>query len=199
MRVCSVEGCERKHRSSSYCGMHYQRYRNHGDPLKVLPPRTLSHNMAYSPEYRSWQAMKNRCQNPKSVQWKDYGGRGIKYCERWADFANFYADMGLRPSLDYTLDRINNDGNYEPGNCRWANRTTQVLNQRFRKNNTSGYRGISFLDGYWRAQISVNYKKYHSKGFASREEAALAYNELALKYHGKEARLNIIDTIAKIS
>lgn len=74
-----------------------------------------------SPTYSSWHAMMQRCTKPNSISWKRYGGRGIKVCKRWRDsFENFLADMGERPA-GKTLDRFpNNDGNYEPGNCRWG-------------------------------------------------------------------------------
>ena len=83
--------------------------------------------------YRSWQNMKTRCLNPNHPRFKNWGGRGIKVCERWMDFTNFLADMGEKPE-GLTLDRINNDGNYEPGNCRWATRKQQVQNRRDQKN-----------------------------------------------------------------
>lgn len=86
-----------------------------------------------SPEYRSWSAAKNRCVNPNNGAWRDYGGRGIKICERWLVFENFLADMGRRPP-GLTLDRIDNDGNYEPGNCRWATRKQQAQNRRAARN-----------------------------------------------------------------
>lgn len=85
-----------------------------------------------SPTYCSWQAMLLRCNNPVSKQYKDYGGRGITICDRWLKFENFLTDMGVRPD-DRTLDRINVDGNYEPGNCQWATRTEQARNTRTNK------------------------------------------------------------------
>lgn len=87
-----------------------------------------------SPEYQSWKAMKARCLNPKSVRYNRYGGRGITICERWLGengFANFLEDMGRRERKDLTLDRINPDGNYEPSNCRWADKLTQTLNTNY--------------------------------------------------------------------
>lgn len=87
------------------------------------------HGMADSPLYMSWADMVARCTRTTHPRYADYGGRGITVCERWRDFANFYADMGDRPP-GLTLDRIDNDGNYEPGNCRWADLSTQMKNRR---------------------------------------------------------------------
>lgn len=82
-------------------------------------------------EYRIWSSMIQRCCNPNHRGYKNYGGRGIKVCLEWRDFRTFFADMGKRPSSKYSLDRFpNNDGNYEPSNCRWATRLQQVLNSR---------------------------------------------------------------------
>lgn len=81
-----------------------------------------------SPTYRSWKMMKVRCTRPQDRQFKDYGGRGISVCDRWLSFANFLADMGERLE-GTTLDRIDVNGNYEPGNCRWADIKTQRRNR----------------------------------------------------------------------
>lgn len=80
---------------------------------------------------KSWQNMRNRCFNTKHEKYETYGARGITVCERWESFANFVADMGVRPT-GKTLDRINNDGNYEPSNCRWATASEQQYNKRHR-------------------------------------------------------------------
>jgi hypothetical protein len=85
-----------------------------------------------SPTYRSWCSMKLRCHNPGTINYKDYGGRGITICDRWQKFQGFLKDMGPRPP-GMSLERINPDGNYEPGNCKWATPLEQRVNQRPRK------------------------------------------------------------------
>lgn len=84
----------------------------------------------HTPEYRAWSAMNGRCQNNNLPNWKDYGGRGIRVSDRWKSFAAFLSDMGRRPSPKHSLDRIDVNGNYEPENCRWADRKTQNRNTR---------------------------------------------------------------------
>jgi hypothetical protein len=84
-----------------------------------------------SAEYRSWCAMKRRCDNPSTNGYENYGGRGIVYCERWASFENFLADMGERPP-GHSLDRIDVNGNYTPENCRWATAKEQQWGRRDR-------------------------------------------------------------------
>lgn len=101
---------------------------------EVTEARMLKHGGsrggAWFPEYAVWNTMRQRCTNPNSEKYKDYGERGIKVCKRWAKFANFLADMGRRPSKDHSIDRKNNDGNYTPKNCHWATRSEQQRNTR---------------------------------------------------------------------
>lgn len=103
--------------------------------LRVSRARQSQHlpfqGAASTPEYKSWMAMILRCENPRDPSYPRYGGRGIKVCASWSrSFAAFWSDMGPRPSLDMSLDRIDNEGNYEPGNCRWASKQEQQRNKR---------------------------------------------------------------------
>lgn len=106
------------------------------EALRERQIRALVHgetlNRKPSVEYVTWVGMRQRCENPRRVEYPRYGGRGIFVCQRWHYFGNFLADMGRRPSPYLSLDRIDNNGNYEPGNCRWADRKTQNTNQRSR-------------------------------------------------------------------
>lgn len=100
----------------------------------VCEPQT-KHGMIDSSEYNAWKGAKRRCYNPNAPYFNLYGGSGITVCDRWLDkkngFANFLADMGMKPAKHYSLDRVNPYGNYEPDNCRWATPSVQSNNKRF--------------------------------------------------------------------
>ena len=111
-----------------------------------------SHGMTRTPEYRTWKTIIQRCTNQNNTHYKDYGGRGITVCDRWRNFINFYTDMGCRPE-GKTIDRINNNGNYEKSNCRWATRAEQSQNQRMKKNNKTGVTGVSWNKQHQKYEI----------------------------------------------
>ena len=137
--------------------------------------------MSQTQIYHVWVGMLQRCENPKNLSYNCYGGRGIKVCERWHKFESFYSDVGNIPE-GKTLDRWpDNDGNYEPSNCRWTTQTVQARNtRRLCKNNTSGYRGVRKKNRKWSATIIVNSKRIDLGYFTYAYTAGYVYDSYVL-------------------
>jgi len=116
--------------------------------------RKSKHGLSYTPEYRAWQTMRLRCTEPANAAYPNYGGRGISVCDRWLNSPQaFIDDMGPKPSPKHELDRIDNDGNYEPGNCRWA---TRKVNDRNRRSNLRlEFRGETLTLIDWCERLSL--------------------------------------------
>lgn len=166
---CNVEDCKLAHYCRGFCRLHYGRFWKHGDPLKTS---LEMHGMHKSPTYKSYRSMIARCENKTVNGYESYGGRGIKVCDRWRhSFLSFLGDMGKRPT-GKTLDRIDNDGNYEPGNCRWATLREQQANRKI----ANEFPGVHFLKrtNKWQAKIGLNGKSKHLGTFGTKEEAVMA-------------------------
>ena len=145
----------------------------------------ITHGLKSNRFYNTWYKMLSRCTNPKNSSYKNYGGRGITVCEEWLDVRNFVAWCDLtHPNIEgVTLDRIDNDKGYSPENCRWADASTQNINQRKREDNTSGYVGIYWhiRDKKWCAKIGVNSKLVNIGTFPLLENAIEARNNYIIE------------------
>ncbi len=152
MKLCKLESCDRKHHAKNYCTIHYNKFacgnyyktymrsymKKYYLKNKVRTTTTITNYLndgrSGHPLYQVYINMLNRCLNSNDKYYKDYGGRGIGVCERWADQEKgawfFYKDMGDKPTPAHSLDRANNDKGYSPENCRWATKLEQTMNRR---------------------------------------------------------------------
>lgn len=147
---CSVDGCMVRYKGRGLCVNHLARVRRHGD---TSYKGGEMHGMSKTTEYTSWRSMIARCYYPKDTEWDNYGGRGIKVCDKWRNsFTAFYEDMGSK-SKGMTLERINTNGDYEPGNCRWATWREQANNKR--TNRLITYEGKTKTVAQWSRETGI--------------------------------------------
>lgn len=155
--------------------------------MHKITHRKRQEGQSKHPLYKTHENILQRCNNVAHRDYKNWGGRGIKVCNKWQGrdgFFNFVKDMGDKPTSKHTVDRIDNDKGYSPENCRWATRREQTLNSRIRRTNTSGVKGISWhkQTGKWRPRLTVNYKSISIGLFDSLEEAKEARERAELNY-----------------
>lgn len=135
----------------------------------------ITHGSRYVDEYRTWTHIKSRCYNARVPEYNRYGGRGILVCDRWLEsFENFLADMGIRPSKQHSIDRKDNDGNYEPSNCRWATIKEQANNTRSNRKVTIGRKTKNMTQ--WAEDIGVTREVIHKRLKRGISGAALLSN-----------------------
>jgi hypothetical protein len=142
-------------------------------------------NATSLPEYRVWATMKARCSWPKHPNYHNYGGKGVRVCDRWErSFWLFYEDMGPRPSVSHTIDRMDGTKGYEPSNCRWATRSQQEHNKPSR--GEVAYRGVRRSRGRYMAAIKKDGVQHYLGLFDTAEEASKAYQLKAAELYGIE-------------
>ena len=181
MRTCTIDWCERKHKWLWYCAMHFQKYNRNWDPLYCMRLPKWN-NISKHPLYKTYSWIKERCYNKKNNCYKNYWWRGIVVCDRWLWvnwFINFISDMWPRPDW-CSIDRIDNNGNYEPNNCRWATIHQQQCNTRITNKNVGVWRNKQQNKRY--ARIDINKKTIFLWYYSIYEDAVTARKKSEIKY-----------------
>lgn len=129
--------------------------------VETAAAREWKHGKSHTKVHRTWQQMWNRCTNANSNSYRNYGERGIKVCDRWREFTNFYEDMGDPPSEDHSIERIDNEGDYTPDNCCWATDKEQCSNRR--NNIRVEYDGRTQTLKQWAEELNLNYLAMYRK------------------------------------
>lgn len=152
--------------------------------LERVKEKNTTHSKCHTPEYHAWGNIIQRCTNPNSPEYKNYGSRGISVCSEWRDsFETFLKDMGPKQDKSLSIDRINNEDGYHKGNCEWRNSYAQAINKRDMKNLTVGIKNISYSerDNLYNVAIEREGKRYR-KSFKNLEDA-VKWKEKTLKRH----------------
>lgn len=154
---------------------------------EMAKERATTHGMTKTPTFSTWLSMQQRCTNPNHPSYKYYGDRGITVCNEWKkSFSSFLKDMGIRPK-GTSIDRFpNNNGNYEPGNCRWATPQEQCRNRRLRNDNKTGAQGIYWhkVEKKYHVSITSNHIRHNIGYFVRLEDARAARRVAESKYWG---------------
>lgn len=155
----------------------------------------FKHGQTRSPEHRSWLSMMTRCiwNSPDREDYALYQGKGITVCARWLDFVNFLADMGPKPSVKHSLDRIDSDKNYEPGNCRWATAKEQARNWKHRNRRLS-HGGKTLLISDWAAELGISRSSLSCRLAAGWSiEKALTTPAVRIRERGKSGQFEAVN------
>ena len=151
----------------------------------TLEGRNTKHTLSNSRIFYIWSNMKKRVLNPNTPDYNNYGGRGITICDEWKnDFMSFYNwAMSNGYSDELSIDRIDNDGNYCPENCRWTTKSIQARNRRIQKSNKSGFKGVCFskIEGKFSSRITILNKRINLGSFLTAVEGAIAYNNYIIE------------------